>query len=427
MWTAGEPTGLVSGYLALALRLDRLLPGLVDGADPALRRVMDGEPVPVPADLVRQAGRLAQDLPSAGFGPARERFLAAQLRALEWTARRLTGQPVRYVDEVAAAFDVRIALGPEDGYRRAHQELDALLPGPGSLSDRWVAHRRRDEIPREHLDVAVRALTEALRAPTRAAVPLSRSEDVECRIVDDAPWSAMHRHLGGFRSRVTVNAAARPRRSQLGQLLAHEAYPGHHTERCRKEAGLVADGWAEHRMVIVTSPQSLVAEGAAELGLHAVVGPGWGRFAAEVLAEVGLGFDGELAERVDGAAAGLARIRQDAALLLHGRRAAPDVVLGHLRRWLLIDDIRARQVLRFLAHPLWRSYPTTYIEGRALVRRWWERDPSPERFRRLLDEPLTPGALRAESARAAEPVSIEPVTSTATSGGGEAMDGRLPC
>ena len=180
-------------------------------------------------------------------------------------------------------------------------------------------------------------------------------------------------------------------------------------------------------MVLVTSPQSLVAEGAAELGLHAVVGAGWGRFAADVLAEVGLGFDGELAERMDGAAAGLARVRQDAALLLHDRRADPDVVLGHLRRWLLVDDARARQVLRFLPHPLWRSYPTTYAEGPALVRRWWERDPGPERFRRLLDEPLTPAALRAELARAAEPGSTEPVTSTATSGSGGAMDGRLPC
>ena len=38
-----------------------------------------------------------------------------------------------------------------------------------------------------------------------------------------------------------LNAGARPRRDQIAQLVAHEAYPGHHTERCRKELVLVEE------------------------------------------------------------------------------------------------------------------------------------------------------------------------------------------
>ena len=63
LYTCGND-GVLSGYLALVLRLDRLVPGMVDAGviDRALRREVAREPVPVPADLVRQAGRLAAQL-----------------------------------------------------------------------------------------------------------------------------------------------------------------------------------------------------------------------------------------------------------------------------------------------------------------------------------------------------------------------------
>ena len=123
----------------------------------------------------------------------------------------------------------------------------------------------------------------------------------------------------------------------------------------------------------MNTPQALVAEGVAEVGLHALVGTGWGRWAAAVLSDVGLGFDGDLAEHVARAWAGLARVRSDAAVMLHDRHAPTEDVVAHLRRWLLVDDARARLMLGFLAHPLWRAYAVTYVEGAALVRKWLDR------------------------------------------------------
>lgn len=392
--------GVVRDYLLLALRLDRLRPGSVGGGTGvgALRALVRDEPAPSAPALVRAAGRLVGELPAVGLAPERERFLAAQLAALECTARRLVGQAVPFVQEVRSVFDTDTALGSQDRYRAAHRSLDALLPGRGPLAPRWAAHRRADEVRPDRLLPAVRALSGAFRERVRGAGLLTGPEAVEYAVVQDAPWSALHQYLGSNRSRITINAGARPRRMQLAQLVAHEAYPGHHTERCRKDAGLVAAGWDEHRVVVTNSPQALIAEGAAELGLRAVIGPGWGRTAAQVLGELGLAFDGDLAERVEGVGAVLARVRQDAALLLHAHGAPSVEVLAHLRRWMLVDDVRARQVLQFLRHPLWRAYTATYVEGAALLERWWERDPRPERFRRLVDEPLTPAAVRAELA-----------------------------
>ncbi|WP_219414856.1 DUF885 domain-containing protein [Pseudonocardia nigra] len=387
-----SPEDVVCDYVDIALRLDRLLPGAVEL--PVVGRRVEAWS---PAAVVRAAGRLAASLPDA-LGSDRRDFLRGQLTAIEWAARRLAGQDVPYVDEVLAAFGMRIRYGCEDIYRQAHRDIDALLAGPGTTAERLAAHRARDVIPRDLLPAALDAVSAALRGRSALRVPLPDQESVEYRIVDDAPWGALHQYLGQFRSRITVNAGARHRGAQLVQLLAHEAYPGHHVERCRKEAGLVAAGWHEHRMVLANSPQALIAEGAAELGLHAAVGPGWGPFAADVLGEVGLAFDGEVAERLDAATAPLAGVRQDAALLLHQDRASVAEVIAYLRRWLLVDESRAVQLVRFLRHPLWRIYTTAYAEGRPLVRAWFDAAPGAARFRRLLDEPLTPAVLRAEAA-----------------------------
>jgi AcrR family transcriptional regulator len=119
-----------------------------------------------------------------------------------------------------------------------------------------------------------------------------------------------------------------------------------------------------------------------------------------VLGDLGLHFDGYLAERVAAAAAPLNRVRQDAAVLLHDRGASIDEVAAFIQRWSLVSADRARQQLRFLTHPLWRAYTTTYVEGFDLLSRWLDARPADQpvadRFVRLLDEPLTPAAVAGE-------------------------------
>src|SRR5664280_1641094 len=183
--------------------------------------------------------------------------------------------------------------------------------------------------------------------------------------------------------------------------VAHETYPGHHTEHCRKDQRLVATGGRlEHTIFLVNTPECLMAEGLADLGVPAALGPGWGRWAQEIYADLGLSFDGELAEAVAEAVLPLDGVRQDAALMLHDYGWGEDEVVTYLQRWALVPADRARQSLRFLTDPLWRAYITTYVEGRRLLGTWLEARPTGqplvERYTRLLDEPLTPARIRAE-------------------------------
>jgi hypothetical protein len=404
-----QPDHLIREYLVLGLRFDRIEEGYVDSftGDPALRRQVADEPAPDPADLAAQAQRLLSALEdtrrSDAFTEQRAEFIAAHLRALACAGRKFAGEQVGFVDEVRDYFDVEIARGDPERYRAAHAGIDEVLGGTGALAERMAAHRRSQELPPARLEEAIHAFSSALRDTVRATYPLSDSETVVYEVVTDKPWAGFNYYEGDYRSRVAVNADLKQQMGHLPALVAHESYPGHHTEHCRKEAGLVAGlGHGEQTIFLVNTPQCLMAEGLADLALHAAVGPGWGRWAQEIYADLGLRFDGERAEALSAASAALAEVRQDAALMLHDEHRDVDDVVGYLQRWLLVDDTRARQMLKFLSSPLWRAYTSTYVEGYRLLRGWLDARPDgvglTERFGRLLDEPLIPSALRAETA-----------------------------
>jgi hypothetical protein len=402
-----EPDALVREYLLLGLRFDRIESGYVDSftGDPALRHTVSAEPAPDPADLVRQARRLIAALPDVehrnGFDQQRADYVGAHLRALECAGRKFAGEDIGFVDEVYDYFDVRIGKGEPETYRQAHARLDEVLGGNGPLADRMDAQRIGEEIPPERLAECIEAFSSALRDRVRADYPLPDGETVEYQVVTDKPWSGFNYYLGDYRSTVAVNADIKQLMSNLPRLVAHESYPGHHTEHCRKEAGLVnRKGQAEQTIFLVNTPQCLIAEGLADLALYAAIGPGWGRWAAEIYADLGLRFDGERAEALSEASAALAGVRQDAALMLHDEHRDADEVAEFLRRWLLVNDTRARQMLRFLSSPLWRAYTSTYVEGYRLLRGWLDDRPAEmsvvERFGRLLDEPLIASTLPAD-------------------------------
>ncbi len=399
---------LIAEYLLLGLRFDRVVEGYVDAyTGPAeLRRQVADEPPPDPTQLAQRAGELSAAVDEQGFEAARADFVRAHLDALQVGARRLAGTTMSLVDEVESYFQVRIGMVDTDVFDAAHDRIDELLPGSGPLADRWAAFRIADTCPPDEVETGVRRLAAALGDRVRQDPGLPAGEHIDFEIATDAAWSGFNYYLGNFQSRVAVNAGIGQRISQLPVLTAHECYPGHHTEHCRKEALLIDErGELEHSIFLVNTPQCVMAEGLGDLALSAAVGTGWAAWAAGVLDGVGPRFDPELVEALELAGRPLNTVRQNAAILLHDGHVDPDAVVDYLRRWLLVDEQRARQMLRFLSDPLWRAYTSTYVEGERLLRPWLDARPAGQsamqRFQRLLDEPLTPVRIRAELAEVA--------------------------
>src|SRR3984957_10566838 len=147
-----ESDRLIREYLLLGLRFDRIESGYVDAftGDPGLRRAVENEPQARPSDLAQRADELLGEIP-ASLDSARADFIAAHLRALACAGRKFAGEPVGFVDEVRAYFDVSIDKGDPEQYRQAHVLLDDSLGGSGDLADRMQAHRVHDEIPPDRL------------------------------------------------------------------------------------------------------------------------------------------------------------------------------------------------------------------------------------------------------------------------------------
>ena len=398
---------VVGEYIGLGLGLGRHIDGMVDAyyGPPALADAVAAEPIEEPRRLVVRCRALLAAIDSdAPFDagspgergtegtPSRRSWLRAQTLGLLTTARKLAGDPVSYADEVESCYGVRPTRVPEDVLVDAHRRLGEVLPGSGPLAERLVAWREAHAVPVDKLRPAIDSLAEDLRARARALFGLPDGEHVEFELVTDQPWSGFNYYLGGLQSRVAVNTDLPVLSTGLAHLVAHEAYPGHHTEHTRKEVGLVRQRhWVEESIFLVGTPQCLLAEGLADLGLEVVMGRRPEPVIAEHFGPLGIRYDQEVVAAVAEAGEALSAVRQNAAFRLHEDGADPEVVTAEVARWGLLPWDRASKQVEFLTHPTWRAYLTCYIEGLPLCRAFVGGDPA--RFDRLLSEQLTPAYL----------------------------------
>jgi len=382
------------------LALGRHIDGMVDAyyGPPDLAARAAAEPIRAPADLAAAAGRLLADLlADHELDAARRRFLVAQVRGLRTTATKLAGDPIGYLDEVENCYGVRPAPVPDDELAAAHRRLDAVLPGSGPLPERYIAWREAQVVPVDKLPRAVESLADDLRSRTAALWGLPEGERVDFELVTNQPWAGFNYYLGGLRSRVAVNVDLPVLSNTLGHLVAHEAYPGHHTEHCRKEIGLVRRRrHLEETIFLVGTPQCLLAEGLADLGLEVVAGRRPEPMVAEHLRPLGIAYDPDLNAQVSRAAEVMAAVRGNAALLLHEQGQPVDAVIDYLARWGLLSRQRAEKAVQFLTDPTWRAYIFCYVEGVQLCRKFVNGDPA--RFERLISEQLTPADLEPAAA-----------------------------
>jgi hypothetical protein len=403
------PDPVARDYLLLALRLDRHIPGLVDGYfGPAdLKDLVDAEQPRSPARLVEDAAALRARLPAEVEEPDRRRWLDVQLIAFEAQARTLAGEGLPYLEHVTACFDYRPTRTPEAVFDAAAAELDTLLPGAGPLAARIAAGDDGHTVPVDRVQRVVDALVPDFRRRAAALFGLPEGEGLAVSLVRDQPWSGYNWYDGGRRSRVDLNTDLPIRAADLLSVLPHETYPGHHLEHAWHEAHLVDGlGRMEASVLGINTPECLLSEGLADLGKRFAVPPDdEAAMLAEVFRLAGLpnvgGAAGALAaaERQVAISRALAAVRGvagNAALLLHADGAPREDVLAYLERRLLSTPERAAKRLEFISHPLWRTYVFVYFEGERLLRRWLEMAPpadQPARFRRLLLEQLTPSAI----------------------------------
>jgi hypothetical protein len=382
-------------YVELAHDIERLDPGYIDGYYGEEQWKGTGrslEAMTVAVESLSQAIVAVHNV-------ERRTFLTAQVNAMKTKIGLLRGEPISYAAEVRGLYDVEPVRIPESSFDEAIATLDTLLPGSGTIEEREQAFRRQFVVDPDKLPLLLDVIIDELRQRTLALVDLPEGDGFETRMVNNEPWSAYNWYLGNYQSRVDINTDLPTYLVWLPDLIAHEAYPGHHTEHVMKEKLLwhIAER-GEHTVLLINAPECVINEGIATRARKIVMGDDelveWLEHDLAPLAGLtGVPIREMLA--ITKARRNFRSISNNAALLLYAEGATEDEVVAYIQRYRLATEQEARKTLSFIKHPNFRSYGFTYTAGADLLDALFEKKGTPrEWFRRLLTEPITPGVLR---------------------------------
>jgi hypothetical protein len=353
----------VERYLALALRLGGHADELVDsyyGPEELSRRVAAEGPRD-PAALAEEADVLLAEL---GDDP----WLAAQVRSLATSARKLAGERLAYTEEVELVYGIEPHWHDEQPFADAATGLDEALPGAGDLRVRYARWLEQTAIPPDLLAAAVRDVAEELRRLTRETVGLPEGEEFDLELVTGERWTAYAHYLGGLRTQIQVNTDLPLPAADLVHLTAHEIYGGHHTHRVWQEVDLVRGrGQLERTLDVLWSPEAVLCEGIAQVGPRIVAGGDGQALAAAVLGRLGFDYDAETGSRVTEARRLLAPVSANVAMLIHDRGASPAEAREYAATWSLAPDERVDKTVRSQLDARSPGYQHCYWQGHELV------------------------------------------------------------
>lgn len=238
---------------------------------------------------------------------------------------RLIGEDIAWADEVERCLGVRPEPVDEDVFRASHARLDAVLPGTGDLSSRYNAWLDSAMVPPAMVPRAIDALQPELRRRTAQLIELPPGEGADFETVTGEVWQAFNSYRGELRSLVQVNEDLPITFTGLVDTVAHEAYPGHHTERVCKEQLLYRDeGRLETAVMIAAAPEALITEGIATNALEEALGAEGFEPIAAIGADLGFRLEAEVAEVAHVEGWRLFAADANAAQMVHEGRIVPD-------------------------------------------------------------------------------------------------------
>ena len=390
---AADPSGdsldaIARDYVALTLEIGEREPGYVDAyyGPPEWQAAATANPRTLP-QLIQGAAGLTERLNAVstrGAEPAtvqRRAYLLAHVSAAAARLRMLSGEKMGFADEAEALFGIRPELRPLESFDPVLAEINALLPGEGSLSERVTAFRADYIIPRDRLQVVMDAAIAECRARTVRHIALPANERFTLSFVGDKPWSGYNYYLGDAASRIEINADLPIYTERAVDLGCHEAYPGHHVYNALLERTFVRErGWVEMSVYPLFSPMSFVAEGSANYGIDlAFPGDEATAYERDVLFPLA-GLDPATAGKKAQLAAltrRLARAEYTIADDWLAGRIGREEAIRQLMKYTLANEARATQRLRFI--DTYRSYIINYGLGRDVVQAWVERQ-GPDRW-----------------------------------------------
>ncbi|MGE5352768.1 MAG: hypothetical protein ACM3P0_11840 [Acidobacteriota bacterium] len=334
----------------------------------------------------------------------RRQFLKDQVSAVIARIEMLNGKKMNFNEESKALYDAVAPVHDKEYFENQLKEINSLLPGDGSISERYDNFRKDLIIPKDKLDAVFTAAIQECRKRTLEHVKLPKGENFKVEYVTDKPWGAYNWYKGNAFSLIQVNTELPTYIDAPLGLASHEGYPGHHVYNALLEQDLSkGKGWVEFTVYPLYSPQSLIAEGSANFGVDMIF-PDNER----------LQFEKTVLYPLAGLDTSKAALYYKLRLLINNLQyAMTEAARGYLDGkftkeetidWLMKYNMqsreRAERSLRFIEH--YRSYVINYTLGQDIIRNYVEKqggtEDNPQKrweiFIRILSTPQTPSGLR---------------------------------
>jgi hypothetical protein len=210
----------------------------------------------------------------------RQRLISHTESALAFT-EKLSGTSLTFEEEVERLYGHSYQVLDLSEINALIDSVDKMLPGNGSLTERWSQLRNRFRIPNQKIDTLFMKTIGTAREKTLAHINLPQTEQFRVEYVQDQPWSAYNWYKGSYYSLIQVNTDTEIFIDRPVDLAAHEGYPGHHTYQTVMEKNFIKErNWAEFSVYPLYSPTSFLSEGLAEYGIN-VAFPGEQRYSWE--------------------------------------------------------------------------------------------------------------------------------------------------
>jgi hypothetical protein len=388
-------------FVRLALAIDEQLPGYIDAYfSPEEWKVQAKQIGKVPLlDLTDQTQMLATDISRAdSLSAQRREYLARHVIAMQMSLRLLQGEKVSLADEVEAIYGVRPGWKDESDFEEAHRLLDEVLPPGSSIKERMLEWERSLELPVEKVRDLLPLIINRLRTITGQKLNLPENETFTVEFVSNQPWTAYNWYLGNYRSRIDINTDLPIRVSFLPGLMAHEGYPGHHTDLAIKEKLLVQElKYHEFTVNLINAPSALMAEGIATTARKAILTDDeleeW--FREELLPAAGMAHvDPKRILAIGKAGRKMNGVDGNAAFMLYDQHKSEEEISQYLQKYDFSTEQEAKQTIDFISNPLYRSYIFTYYVGYDLLEELFKHVDRDRYFKRMIEEPVTPGLVR---------------------------------
>ncbi len=397
---AANPDPVSRAYLRLAFHIDHHVPGFIDAyfGPPEWKAEAEAENGISLQSLQRDAEALLRDVNTLPDPDGlRREWLSKQITAMIATLRRLQREALSVEEELRLVYDICPQWTGEREFEDALYTLDELLPGTEPLADRQEAWDAQFQAPKEKLLPLLATCRGEARRRTHQLFTLPEGEEIVLQIYEGQSWSGYNWYLGSFRSRVDINADPPLRANAMLPLIIHEGYPGHHTEHALKEQQLYRQQRrAEACVQLINAPECVMSEGVADLA-HEVI------FTDQELKAWLQGFYFQVSapcaanvahdQAIVRARKQLRSLWGNATLLLHRDGVDEQTVVDYLQKYGALTEKKARRAYRSISNPLHRLYAFSYQYGYELLRRYIEAGDRIARFRKLLEQPLTPSRI----------------------------------